>query len=145
MPRIGSVMQLTRRLTIDLGGEEKIRLEYSPQKMTARVMDHDEDALEDDDLDGGEEAALAFARDFCDVITDWDATGPVPTIDRPDAAMGSIVGEDEPIPLDPEIVRYVYMPALVGIWRRVNEDATADPTKKPSGLPKRGSNRRSTR
>ena len=66
------------------------------------------------------------------MVAKWELLGPVPVEDVGDLVEGSIVEADQPIPLDPEVVKHLPVPVLKGIVAGVW--AAADP-KRPASRP----------
>lgn len=51
----------------------------------------------------------------CQVVKSWDLTGPVPVSDIGSLKAGQLVKAGDPIPLEPEVVRRLPSPLLLGI------------------------------
>ncbi len=61
-------------------------------------------------------------------LVDWDLVGP---LFDPDTGF-PIVGEDEPIPITPEVLQFVSLPLLGSIFGAVMRDANPTSTQEPS-------------
>lgn len=110
----------SKKLAIEFGGDT-LNVEYEPSALIANIDDLD-DIDEADD-----EQRNVLAERLCDVLISWDAEGPLPFRETRGHAIGSVVPDGEQIPLDPEKVQFIPVPALVGILVALNQDAIPDP------------------
>jgi len=118
----------TKTIDIDFG-HDILTVEYRPSAMVVASDDDDEDESEDGN---------PLAERICQVIVSWNAEGPIPYIETGGKAIGSIVAEGQTIPLRPEVVQYIAVPALAGILTELNRDALPDPKGTRKRLHKRG-------
>lgn len=104
---LGQPEELTQ--DVDVGWGTKVRMTWDPELFTSSR----DDAIDDEDRH-------AIARRICDVVKEWELTGPLPTRPTPVGGgemveVGAVVAKDEPIPLDPEVVAFFSFPVLSGI------------------------------
>lgn len=116
------VMTIEKTSPIDCGWGLTAEMTYKP-------------ALVTEDLDEGitgESDAHQAAGIICAIVSAWELTGPVPLETVGTIAEGSIVAEDAPVPLDPQVVRHLPIPLLKGIIAGLVQDALPKPTRTPS-------------
>ena len=97
-------------------GRKILHVVFYPNRLTSEPF---EDDGEDDGgrrNDPAAKTSLRNARQFVHVIKEWDATGPI--LNRRGQ---EVVGEDEIVPLEPEIVRL--LPAT--FTNRITDELTA--------------------
>jgi hypothetical protein len=135
MPVLGKLRPETKKTTIDFG-YGPIVITYKPRQIV--------DTAEDEERRQEEATAAGknyLATEICRIVTEWDLTGPVPIEDIPGHAKGSAFdgGEQDVIPLDPDVVRFIDTPFLTHLVSAIFEDAQPeDPTKRRRELRKHG-------
>jgi hypothetical protein len=116
----------TRTFTI-LGHETEVT--YYPNRLTLEGnVDYDDAAPEGDDeedLPEDDDAQRRVAATTCRTVAAWDWTGPVK---RGDGTV--IVGADEPVPLDPDVVRCIPTRVIRGLNRAIAQQEFPDPNRK---------------
>ena len=125
--KIANVLPDTKKIAIDFG-HDFLHIEYRP---AALVSLNDEADLEDEDHN-------TVVRRFCDAIVTWDAEGPLPHLETQGHAIGSVVADGDPIPLEPDVIQFISIPALVGILSELGRDAMPDPKETRKQSRKRG-------
>ncbi|MDQ3222778.1 MAG: hypothetical protein M3Q75_04785 [Gemmatimonadota bacterium] len=108
----------TRTRTFKLLGHPS-EVTYYPNRITLEPSGETTVASDDDgETDDEVSEANAAARQVCRLVAAWDWTGPVP---RGDGTL--IVGHDEPIPIEPEIVQCVQTRIIRALNDAISEDA----------------------
>ena len=63
----------------------------------------------------------SLADYLCTAITAWEMTGPVPIETLGTIQAGSLVKDEQPVPLDPKIVKALPLPLLQGILAGITQ------------------------
>lgn len=115
----------TRTFSI-LGHDSEVT--YYPNRLTLEGRaDYEDDAPADgdDDLAADDDEQYRVAASTCRLIHAWDWTGPVKRADGVE-----VVGRDDPVPIDPEVVRCVPTRILRALNRAIGEAEFPDPNRK---------------
>jgi hypothetical protein len=138
MPSLRSLVPEQRTLDFDFGDGATVRIVYDPREVT--YTPEEIEARRD-----SEDVRNANAEDLARAVIEWDITGPVPVKATKTHAVGSLVPENETIPLDAEIISYLPFEVVATLVMAVTLDGQPDPTKTARKLQKRGSTRTSMR
>lgn len=149
MPSVAEFVQDEATTTVKIrtasGGEIPVEITYRPSAMTADRTNQ----MTRRDAEGDN---LAFLRLFEEVIVEWNVEGPLTADvlivdDRGQPKLTAdgneqferqvIVQAGQTIPIDPDVLKYMSTPTIVGVWRELmNEQNGPDPQRS------RGSRRR---
>jgi hypothetical protein len=134
MPSLGALMPKTLTMTLDLGGDDTAKITYDPNQLV--YLDQaNADTLPDESSPDTPENRNLMARQLAGAVVGWDLEGPLPPIDLHAAgiAAGSVVPEGAVIPVDPDILTYFSVPALVQIYLAISEHAREFPKLRANG------------
>lgn len=134
MPSAKSLVSESKTDDVNCGWGITCRMTYDLRKIV--MAQEAKNELADDEVE--EVDTTKVARDICEMVSQWDMTGPVPIMDTNGVKAGSKVPDDEPIPLDPEIVKWLTMPLLQGISIGLVQSALPDPKVMQKQSQKRG-------
>lgn len=84
------------------------------EQMTIRVAQIGNDAL-NVSSDLAENETESYANAVCRMVKSWEMLGPVPIEAVGDMVEGCFVEAEQPIPVDPAIVKHLPLPLLRGI------------------------------
>jgi hypothetical protein len=143
MTKFTKLMPETKTSDIDCGWGMTAQMTYKPRQITYTEDEAKRVSGQNEDTDSTE-IRLQLAEELCRVLTAWDMTGPVPIEDLPGHAVGSVIGEDEPVPFEPSILSYLPQPLLAGIVLGLTLDAQPDPKRMQHASRGRGSTPMST-
>jgi hypothetical protein len=138
MPSLRSLVPEQRTLDFDFGDGATVRIVYDPREITY-TPEEIESRRDDEDVRN------ANAEDLARAVISWDITGPVPIKATKTHAVGSLVAEDQVIPLDAEVISYLPFEVVATLVLAVTLDGQPDPTKTRNKLQRRGSSRTSMR
>ena len=121
----------TLKLSTPAGDAFTATVTYYPNRLTAEPVQLTEEQADAEEDEAGR-ASMRDAISFAEIIADWDITGPVKS-----RAGHALVERDDPIPLEPEILR------CVPLWVRVAIIAAIRDIEFPNRNGSRSSRRRS--
>lgn len=137
MPSLKGLMPEEMTTDVDCGWGFTARMTFNPQEIA--------DAQERGELNNVEgEDQETLANRICDLVREWDLTGPVPLTDLGKVKEGALIPANEPIPLDPEMVKVFPQPLQIGIVLGLAVAAQPDPIAMQKRSQRRGSTGTST-
>lgn len=141
MPVLAKMRPEITKTTIDFG-YGPIEVTYKPRQIVDTAEDDDRRRREADDNDENYQA-----NELCRILVAWDLTGCVPIEDIPGHAKGSAFAgsDDDVIPLDPAVVRFIDQPFLASLLAAITVDAQPDPTQMLAQSRRRGATPTSTK
>lgn len=92
----------------------ELHLVYNPNALTPS----DEAKLVTARQSSGIETYQELLNQLCKLLRNWDMEGPLFNSDNGD----QIVGEGEPVPLQPDILQHMPTSLMTGIFRAISED-----------------------
>lgn len=114
-----------------------VRVTYRPYQMTpareaeiARLGAASRDEDENTDVQNTEQGLTKIIAQFTEVVEAWDLVGPLST--KADGTGKVIVPDGEPVPIDPDILRYVSSYFMVSVLNGVAKDARPKKTRPDS-------------
>lgn len=120
MTSFAKLMPNEKTSDINCGWGVEARMTYNPRQITAVI---DEAEVQDD----SDERRNQLAEQIAQIVTEWEMTGPVPIEDIPGHKVGSVVPEDEPVPIEKRVLSYLPAPLLTGILLGLQLDSSPDP------------------
>ena len=91
-----------------------LNLVYNPNALTPS----DEAKLLSARQESGVEMYQELLNQLCKMLRQWDMVGPLYNADTGD----QMVGEDEPVPLQPDILQHMPTSLMTGLFRAISED-----------------------
>lgn len=114
-----------------------VRITYRPYQMTpareaeiSRLAAGNRDDDDNPDVQDTEQGLSKVIAQFCEVVDSWDLVGPLST--KPDGTGRIIVEEGNPIPIDPDTLRYVSSYFMVSVLNAIAKDARPKKTRPES-------------
>lgn len=105
-----------------------VRITYRPYQMTpareAEIARLGADARDEDDntdVQNTEQGLTKVITQFTEVVEAWDLIGPLST--KPNGEGTIIIPEGEPIPITPEVLKYVSSYFMVSVLNAIAKDA----------------------